>query len=85
MPSTATTALAFCAVLRAAAFAPPHTRLHPRARRPTHVRAGGSDDAKPDVIDEFFPRFRRDNVVDAAPAEDAEAGGSARMNTINHK
>ncbi|KAH8064034.1 alpha-ketoglutarate-dependent dioxygenase alkB-like protein [Aureococcus anophagefferens] len=85
MPSTATTALAFFAVLRAAAFAPPHTRLHPRARRPTHVRAGGSDDAKPDVIDEFFPRFRRDGAAAAADESPAAPTGAARMNTVEER
>ena len=84
-PSTATAALAFFAVLRAAAFAPPHTRLHPRARRPTHVRAGGGDDAKPDVIDEFFPRFRRDGAAAAADEAPAAPTGAARMNTVNAK
>lgn len=56
----------------------------PRAARLSSLRSSQQEE-KPDVIDEFFPRFRRDNVVDAAPAEDAEAGGSARMNTINDK
>ena len=85
MPSTATAALAFFAVLRAAALAPPQTRLHPRARRPTHVRAGGGDDAKPDVIDEFFPRFRRDGAAAAADEAPAAPTGAARMNTVNAK
>ncbi|KAH8050584.1 alpha-ketoglutarate-dependent dioxygenase alkB-like protein [Aureococcus anophagefferens] len=44
-----------------------------------------SDDAKPDVIDEFFPRFRRDGAAAAADESPAAPTGAARMNTVNAK
>lgn len=82
--------LVLCIVGSALGLAPvaPHRALLHR-RGGVAVRAEKNGDGKTDVIDEFFPRFRRDvGAVDedeaAAAARKAPVEG-ARMNTVNAK
>ena len=61
-------AAAVVGVARGLAPLAPRAAARDALRRPVRLAAG--DEGKTDYVDEFFPRFRRDNVAGAAADDD---------------